>query len=102
MRIAVADRAHDDMLRSAPGLLVALEGFDVQVNLGTEIDAAAPDEVADILERRDGVGPAISQEDELASALYERVGAGVVEMPAVREVAVWSEVVGVRKELAQR
>ena len=65
----------------ARGLLAAVE-----LDLGVQVDARLAHQVLDVGKAVLGVGAGVRQDDEVALALDQRVHAGVVEMPAVRQI----------------
>jgi len=74
--------------------------IEIQVDLRPEIDATTPDCFTKILEtRRLRICAAIDEHHEPATTFYERIQAGVVEVPAISEIAIIRQVIGLRKKL---
>src|SRR5215213_2998990 len=102
MSITVSDFPHDQML---PGVfaLALHKGIDLQLDLRAEIHPATPQRIAHVRKaRRTRIGPAIEENDVLASPLDQRIDRCVLKMPAVREITIFSQIIGLRKNLAQR
>src|SRR2546426_111663 len=70
------------------------EDARIEIDLRSEINPAAANRFADVLEaRRLGVGSVVAKDDEPTAAFDQRVQARVVEVAAIGQVAIVSEII---------